>query len=489
MASGARVTVEGWGWRHAGRRLPAVSDLDLTIEPGQRVLLVGASGAGKSTTLAGIAGLLGGSDEGDQTGRILVDGRPPELQRGRIGMVLQDPDAQLVMSTVGDDAAFGCENLGLPREEIWARVRRGLAQVGLELGLDHPTTRLSGGQKQRLALAGVLAMGPGLIILDEPTANLDPDGIAEVRAAVEHVLEVTGATLIVVEHRTTVWSGLVDRVVALGVGGEGVVADGPPARVFAEDGAALEAAGLWIPGSVSPCPRADAVDLGGPALRLDDLAVARERRGPVVRSGITRSVRFGEAVGITGANGTGKSTLALTLAGLLPEAAGAVLASDELRAGAGPRPSRWRSTQLLTRIGTVFQDPEHQFVTSRVRDELAVGLRALAIDRVRVDERVDELLARLRLDALADANPFTLSGGQKRRLSVATLLATSPRIIVLDEPTFGQDRRSWGDLVTLLQQMRAEGGTIVSVTHDAEYLQALGDTVWHLGSVSERSAA
>ena len=176
MPHPARVEVDGWGWRYAGRRLPATRDVDLTIEPGERVLLLGASGAGKSTLLAGLAGLLGGSDEGEATGRILVDRQPPEGQRGRIGLVLQDPESGVVLSKVGDDVAFGCENLGLPADAIPSRVAEALASVGLDVPLDRPTKALSGGQKQRLALAGVLAMRPGLLLLDEPTANLDPDG-------------------------------------------------------------------------------------------------------------------------------------------------------------------------------------------------------------------------------------------------------------------------------------------------------------------------
>ena len=151
---GAAIRATGFGWRHAGRLRPTISDLDLDIEPGQRVLLLGESGSGKSTLLAAIAGVLGGDDEGDRQGTLLVDGHPPEQARGVVGMVLQDPDSQVISSRVGDDVAFGCENLGVERAEIWRRVSRALELVGLDLPLDHPTAELSGGQKQRLALAG-----------------------------------------------------------------------------------------------------------------------------------------------------------------------------------------------------------------------------------------------------------------------------------------------------------------------------------------------
>ncbi|WP_295789245.1 ABC transporter ATP-binding protein [uncultured Microbacterium sp.] len=482
MAGAARVDVEGWGWRYAGRKLPATSDVSLTIEPGERVLLLGASGAGKSTLLAGLAGLLGGSDEGERTGRILVDGEEPESQRGRIGLVLQDPEAGIVLSKVGDDVSFGCENLGVPAAQIPARVAEAVASVGLAVPLDRPTRALSGGQKQRLALAGVLAMRPGLLLLDEPTANLDPEGVGEVRAAVETVLEREGTTLVLIEHRTAVWADLMTRVIVLAPGG-GVLADGPPARVFAEHGDALAEAGVWVPGRPVDLAPPTAHGSTDAALSTTSLAIGRERR-TVVAAGLDLTVPAGAGTVVTGPNGAGKSTLALTLAGLLPELAGEVVAGPNLAARGGTRPSRWRSTELLTRIGTVFQEPEHQFLAATLRDELAVGPRALKMSARQVDDIVDELLQRLDLASLALANPFTLSGGQKRRLSVATVLAASPAVIVLDEPTFGQDRRGWRELVGLLQREVARGRTVVAVTHDADVIRHLGQYRIRMGDAA-----
>lgn len=472
MAHPARVDVKGWGWRYAGRRLPATREVELRIEPGERVLLLGASGAGKSTLLAGLAGLLGGSDEGEATGRILVDGYPPEAQRGRIGLVLQDPEAGIVLSKVGDDVAFGCENLGVPAAEIPSRVAEAVASVGLAVPLDRPTKALSGGQKQRLALAGVLAMRPGLLLLDEPTANLDPVGVAEVRTAVERVVTQEGTTLVLIEHRTAVWADLMTRVVVLAPGG-GVLADGPPDRVFAEHGDALAAAGVWVPGRPVDLPVLPAAGGVDAVLSTRALSIGRERRA-VVASELEVAIPAGAGTVVTGPNGAGKSTLALTLAGLLPELAGEVTAAASLAARGITRPSRWRSRELLTRIGTVFQEPEHQFLAPTLRDELAVAPRALKRSPAEVDAIVDELLERLDLASLALANPFTLSGGQKRRLSVATVLAASPEVIVLDEPTFGQDRRGWSELVALLQREVARGRTVVAVTHDADVVRHLG---------------
>lgn len=467
----ASVDARGWGWRHHGRADWAVSELELRIEPGERVLLLGASGAGKSTLLHALAGVLGGDDDGEHRGDLLVDGAPADSLRGRAGLVLQDPDSGVVLARVGDDVAFGCENLGVPRAEIWRRVAVAMDAVGLDLPLDHHTSELSGGQKQRLALAGVLAMQPGLLLLDEPTANLDPDGVIEVRDAVARVLRGSDATLIIVEHRVDVWWNLVDRVIVLAPGG-GVLADGIPDDVLRTDGDALSASGVWVPGHEPEAPPRG-YRTGGELLRTEDLGIARVRRR-MLQTGIELSVAAGRCLAITGPNGVGKSTLGLTLAGLIPPAAGRVVAHGVAR-GLGPNPIAWKSRELLSRIGTVFQDPEHQFITGTVRDELAVGARALGLSAVETARRIDPLIERLRLGRLVDANPFTLSGGEKRRLSVATALVTRPRLLVLDEPTFGQDARTWRELVAFLAELLDEGSAIVAVTHDQRLAESLAD--------------
>jgi len=506
----AAISAEGWGWRHAGRARPAIEGLDLRIEPGERVLLLGPSGAGKSTLLHALAGVLGDEeDDSDETGSLLIDGVVPREQRGRAGLMQQDPETQVVLSRVGDDVAFGAENLAVPRDEIWARVHEALDDVGLRtaavggLALDHPTAALSGGQKQRLALAGILAMRPGLILLDEPTANLDPAGVLEVRDAVGRCLDKTGATLVVVEHRVSVWKDLVDRIVVLQPGAAaghadsskgGVLLDGPPDQVLAEARTMLMSAGVWVPGYVpSTRERRNESHTAQLLLAAQDLAVSREkprRKGfktipPVpVQTGIIAQVRAGQALTITGPNGAGKSTFALTLAGLLAPVDGKVSAAVELSEGAGIDPFTWKAEQLISRIGTVFQEPEHQFVTGRVLDELMFGPKHLGHG----EDRVDELLERLRLTHLVDANPYTLSGGEKRRLSVATVLAAHPKVLVLDEPTFGQDANTWAELASFLSELLDAGTAVVSVTHDQEFSAVLGGTELRLGPVQQGEA-
>ena len=294
----------------------------------------------------------------------------------------------------------------------------------------------------------------------EPAANLDPAGVDEVRDAVQRALSATGAGMVVVEHRVQTWLPLVDRVVVLTP--SGVIADGDPARVLRTRGAELAAAGIWVPGHppATPVRRRGAPEVVESATGL---TVGRDR--VPVQSGLDVRVSAGELLALTGPNGSGKSTLGLTLAGLLPPLAGTI---DAFGRGA---PHRWRSRELLPLIGTVFQNPEHQFLTGTVRDELEVGPRALK----RPLDHIDGILERLRLTALARANPFTLSGGEQRRLSVATVLASAPRMLVLDEPTFGQDANTWAELVALIAELIDDGSALVAMTHDAEFVDALAD--------------
>ncbi len=435
------IQLNGFGWRHAGRRAFAVRGVDLRIERGERVLLLGPSGAGKSTLLAALAGLLA-HDSGEAEGDLKVD--------GRAGIVFQDPQSQLVMSRCGDEVAFGLENLGWPAERIWPRVDEVLAQVGFGYPRGHRTDQLSGGEQQRLVLAGALAPQADLLLLDEPTANLDPAGTAQ-------VIETLGrlpaeCTMVLVEHRLQPVLPLIDRVVVLAPGG-GVRADGPPEILSGSLGAELASSGVWVPGH--PMPARHATRAPGETLLAATGLRARGLSYPDI------SVHRGEAVAVVGPNGSGKSTLAAMLGGLLRPEAGTVTSAW------GDRPHRWRASALARRIGSVFQNPEHQFVASTVQGELTVGGTA--------PKRVEELLHRLRLAHLARANPFTLSGGEARRLSVATALAAGPPVLLLDEPTFGQDRRTWIELVSMLADLRDEGHALVTVTHDPEVVSALAD--------------
>lgn len=471
------VEARDWGWRHTTRKDFALRNVNLSIRPGERVLLLGASGAGKSTMMAGLAGVLGGDDEGEQEGELLVGGVDARRARGSAGLVMQDPDAQIILERVGDDAAFGCQNLGVPADETWRRVREALDLVGLQtLESDHSARHLSGGQRQRLALAGVLAMHPGLLLLDEPTANLDPDGVREVHDAVRHVVETTGQTLVVVEHHIDVWLDLIDRVIVLGRTDPdsptgGVIADGTPDEVFGTWGDLLASGGAWVPGRAIPDCR--------PTQPVGDVVAWTEHlsfgRGDALGDDIDLAFREGEVTALMGPNGAGKTTFALTLAGLLTPLGGHVRMRDDcVPAGRANSPHRWRSRELPGRVGMVFQEPEHQFVTSRVRDEVAVGPKAVGKDDEQSYQIADRMLDRMSLGRFAAANPYTLSGGEKRRLSVASILAAAPKLLVMDEPTFGQDFTTWTEMVQLIAAVRDGGSAVVIVTHDEALVQALG---------------
>jgi energy-coupling factor transport system ATP-binding protein len=440
-----QIVARGLSWQHAGRSQPAINELDLSIEHGERILLAGDSGSGKSTLMAALAGALGGDDEGTLHGELTINA-------ANVGLVLQDPDSQVIASRVGDDVAFGCENLGLARDEIWRRVHRSLEMVGLEPDIDHPTARLSGGQKQRLALAGVIAMGAEVILLDEPTANLDPQGASDVVAAVNHVVEETGATLIVVEHNYKDWAPVLNRAIVLHHGEKVYDGDVQPA---------IEARKI----TDLPVARTQLAD-ASPALWSKDL---------ITRFGPARSLAIPEGAStvITGANGSGKTTWLMTMAGLIDPTSGELGYSDNVRKGLAKSPHKWTSAQLAHRIGFVFQNPEHQFVARSVIEEMRVGPQVMG---EKVDqERIDKLLERLRLTSLVDANPFTLSGGEKRRLSVATALVTAPNVVLLDEPTFGQDPQTFAELVRMIRELADSGVTVASITHDELFISALAD--------------
>jgi energy-coupling factor transporter ATP-binding protein EcfA2 len=412
-----------------------------------------------------------------------------------VGVVFQDPEAQFCMLTVEDEVAFGLENLRVPRSEMDSRIDAALCQVGLSLALrPRRLDRLSGGEKQRLALACILAMDTPVVVLDEPTANLDPLGTREF---FDSLAGLRGRrTLILVEHKLDECAHLAERALVLGPDGS-LIADGPPREVFRDRAADLEQFGIWIPQVTEyalhhgwqgelPLTVAEAarglvtttahsredtktenVGASAPSCRVGDQPPALQISrlsfaypgGPPALTDVSLRVPQGDFAALAGPNGSGKSTLAALAVGLRPPPPGtADLFGQDVR--------DLSVAEVAERAGYVFQNPEHQFVADTVADELAYSLRARRRPEAEIEATVHNLLARFDLAALAKANPFSLSQGQKRRLSVATMLAVGQRLLILDEPTFGQDRRGADQLMELLAGLNRDGVTLLMITHD-----------------------
>lgn len=373
------------------------------------------------------------------------------------------------MDRVGDDVAFGLENLGWPRPAMLQRVPQALEAVGLA-GADRRFARdLSGGQQQRLALAGVLAPRPEILVLDEPTANLDPLGVDVFIARIQEIRAERTATIVLVEHRAHVAWPLADLVLALGPDG-GPIDVGRPSDVLRRSRARLVEAGIWVPDEgVEPSgSRFGTPTVGGETIRAAGVAFGYERAVPVVL-GLDLVVRAGERVALVGPNGSGKSTLTRLLVGLLAPDRGAVRLFDR-------DPARLPAAELARLAGYIFQEPERQFLAQSVRDEIAVGLRPAEL------AAADELMDRLGmpLSAFGDRSPYRLSGGEQRRLSLATALIRRPAVLVLDEPTFGQDRHGYEALLDILRERLADGTSLILATHDERLVADVASRVIRL---------
>ncbi len=471
---------------HVPRRSsPVLHGIDLRVWAGEHVLVLGASGSGKSTVLQCITGVIPHSVHARLEGEVRVAGTPttdvPAVELARhVGVVAQDPGAAVCLPDVEQELALPLENMAADPAGIDGRIDEALRTVGAEHLRARATGELSGGESQRVALAAALVTDSDVLLLDEPTSMLDPAGVADVR----HALETAGArgdrTVVLVEHRLDDVAGaggldaLPPRTVLLDESG-GLLADGPTGEVLAGHAADLLRAGCWLPleselraltgadrGLDSPANLALLRELAGddgvgtprpvlagpPVLRARDLAVAR--RSERLLGGVDLELRGGEVVALLGPNGVGKTSLLLTLAGLLRPAHGSV---------EGERP------------GMVFQNAEHQFVAHTVREEIAHGLAG------DVEATVEHRLRLHRLEHLAEQNPFRLSGGEKRRLSLAAMLAHGRRCLLADEPTLGLDRRDTIAAMAALRRAADGGDAVVLSSHDLRTVVTVADRV------------
>jgi energy-coupling factor transporter ATP-binding protein EcfA2/energy-coupling factor transporter transmembrane protein EcfT len=482
---GVRVDVDHLTWRPMGRKNPILIDITFTVEPGEHVLLVGGSGSGKSTLLRALAGVLTTSESGELAGTVTLTASTVTAGAAQpsVGLLIQDPSDAVVAGIAYRDAAFGLENEAMPRDDMADAVREILTAVTFPYGLDRPVTDLSGGEAQRLALAGVLVMRPGLVLLDEPTSMLDPVAARAVRTAIRHAVLASSATVIVVEHRLEPWIPLVDRVIVLARDGT-LRADGPPRSTLEQHAELLDDDGIWIPGLPAPAPLGVSSELCGPmrVLSAGEDAVTARHVGlsrmivglrntgrpatAVLLQDASVSVRAGEIVAIVGPSGSGKSTLASLVAGLEKPTSGDVTVTAALEVRGEGRPGWWQAPALASRVGWVPQNAELTTVGRTVRDDAQLTTRLLQGPAAGAATRVEELLGVLKLAPLCDSDPHLLSGGEMRRLALATAVGHGPSILVLDEPTIGQDRESWAAVVGVILAARDAGTAILVTTHD-----------------------
>lgn len=488
-----RLEQVSFRYRAAGAAgAPALADVSLHIPRGQAVGLLGASGSGRSTLAGVLNGTIPHLVRGEMQGHVLIDGEAIALRRprdlaGRIGLLFQDFEAQLFSTDVALEVAFGPENLGVPRAEIARRVEESLRLVGLERLRRKAPAALSGGQKQRLALASVLALHPEILILDEPTSDLDPAGRRELLEAVAALQREHPPTLLLIDPETDELNRL-DRLIVL-EGGR-VALDGTPRELWdaadrlgalgvkpftlallgsrlglaerwegpEQAAAAIRAAG-WrpAPAAAAALRDADARPAGEPLLEIDRLS-HRYPDGTEALAEVSLTIGRGEFVAILGQNGSGKTTLVKHLNGILAPTAGDIrLQGKSLRGQPAGRLSR--------QVGLVFQNPDHQIFAERICDEVAFGPRQQALSPAEVDRRVAEALEAVGLTGLEEVDPFILTKGSRQRVAVAGTLATKPEVVILDEPTTGLDYRELQGMMALVRRLNDAGHTIIIVTH------------------------
>jgi energy-coupling factor transport system ATP-binding protein len=440
-----------------------LKDLSFTLQKEAFTLVGGASGSGKSTLALCLNGLYPEAVEGWKQGSIRLHGQEvEEFKKGslsqKIGVVFQDPESQFCMMKVEDELAFVLENQQVPSYAMEKKIDSVLDEIGMKAYKHDVIHELSGGQKQKIALASILLMQPELLILDEPTANLDPVSSVEFIELVKSVQRERQCRVLLIEHQPDDWFPLIERVLLLGRNGS-ILADGSPYDIYRSKQMLYEE-GIHIPLLMQPpetLVEKQIPDCREEIIKVEGLAFSRGEK--TILADVDFQLNKGEFVAVTGENGAGKSTLLQLLARLIQPQKGHIVF--------GGKPlDEWGEGVLRQKSGYVFQNPEHQFITDSVDEELSFGM--LMNKKTDVKLRVEQLLKNFHLKEHQFANPFSLSGGQKRRLSVASMLDDTPDILFFDEPTFGQDAKTTDELMKMVTALQRKGTTIVFVTHDME---------------------
>ncbi|MGI6034553.1 MAG: ABC transporter ATP-binding protein [Limnochordia bacterium] len=433
------IVIDNLTFTYEGASRPALKGVDLEIWPGEFILLTGPSGCGKSTLALCLNGVIPNGYPGSMEGKVLIGGRqttsfgPGELA-GIIGLVQQDPDSQLCTLKVVDEVAFGPENLCLSPGEINRRVRWALGAVGALHLWDREVYTLSGGEKQRVAIASVLAMTPQVLILDEPTANLDPRGVWEVIDVIERLRREEQTTIIVIEHRLERILPLADRLLVME---EGILQEGSPQRPPVD------------------YPTKPAVPITKePILKVENLTAEWEGRS--LLEDVSFAIHGGEIIAIMGDNGSGKTSLLLSLLGLIQPKQGKITFAEQ-------DITHRKAHDRARLMGLALQNPNHQLFSRTNLEEAALPSRNLRMGGADEGEILD-LLGEFEL--FPERLPFTLSLGEKKRLILVSLLAYRPSVLLLDEPLVGQDDERIRQLLAILYDHAASGGVVLMVCHE-----------------------
>ncbi len=503
------IRIEGLTFYYSDTTHPALKNINLKVGEGEFILVAGPSGGGKSSLGRCLNGLIPHFYGGKIYGRVLVDGMntlehsTKELAT-KVGFVFQDPESQLVSLDVEREIAFGLENLGFPRDLIAKRVEESLDTLGIAHLRYRQLIELSGGEKQKVAIASVLALHPSILILDEPTSELDPKGAEEVLSIITRLNDDLGLTVILIEHRLDRVLQYADRLIVLN---DGMVAiDGEVRDVMTNRYAELSRIGIGVPPMIRLVQelrdrgvRIDRVPLtikegrailrkafentmpiqdtsGGNGQEIASPLVEVKRLWYTYPSGLLAlrniNLKIGESefTTIMGRNASGKTTLAKHFNRLLVPTKGRIRVS-----GLDTREAT--VAELARKVGFVFQNPNDHLLADTVYDEIAFTLKNLGFSRGEIELRTAEILERFQLNEYKNHYPRSLSGGEKQRVALASVLATKPKVLILDEPTRGMDYRLKSELMRFLNEYRAEGNTVILVTHDVEIVAEYADRV------------
>ena len=490
------ISFRNFSFQYRAQKRPTLTDINLEIYPGERVLIAGPSGSGKSTLAGCINGLNPFSNPGACTGTLTVDGVDAphsslfELS-AHVGTVLQDPDGQFIGLTVGEDIAFALENSCTPQDEMHAITRHAAELVGIENHLGYAPHELSGGQKQRVSLAGVMVDQVKILLFDEPLAKLDPATGKQAIELIDEIQKKTDTTVLIIEHRLedVLWRN-VDRIVLVNDGT--ILADLRPdellsGSLLAENGireplyvTALRYAGVDITPDKHPAHVDSLVLDGTDTQKLRDWFTARPRpaapperepllevkglsfgyqKGQQTLRDVSFSIGKGEMVSIVGRNGAGKSTLSKLICGFETPDAGEIFLNGKPLAEENIR-------RRAQHIGYVMQNPNQMISKTMIYDEVALGLQRSGLTEEQIREKVEATLKVCGLYPFRNWPISALSFGQKKRVTIASVLVLDPELILLDEPTAGQDFRHYTDIMEFLRGLNARGVTVVMITHD-----------------------